>query len=41
VLGNLLDARHATPPGGHITVRISNRHDTTEVEITDTGTGPA
>ena len=42
VLDNLLDnARHATPPGGHITVRISNRHDTAEVEITDTGPGIA
>src|SRR5262249_53920228 len=40
VLDNLLDnARHATPPGGPITVRISNHHDTAEVEITDTGPG--
>jgi len=40
VLDNLLDnARHATPPGGQITVRISNQHDTAEVEITDTGPG--
>jgi two-component system, OmpR family, sensor kinase len=40
VLDNLLDnARHATPPGGRITVRISNRRDTAEVEITDTGPG--
>jgi len=40
VLDNLLDnARHATPPGGHITVRISNRRDTAEVEVTDTGPG--
>ena len=40
MLDNLLDnARHATPPGGRITVRISNPHDTAEVEITDTGPG--
>ena len=40
VLDNLLDnARHATQAGGRITVRISNRHDTAEVEITDTGPG--
>jgi two-component system, OmpR family, sensor kinase len=40
VLDNLLaNARHATPPGGHITVSVSNQHDTAEVEITDTGPG--
>jgi len=40
VLDNLLaNARHATPLGGRITVRISNQHDAAEVEITDTGPG--
>ena len=40
MLDNLLaNARHATPPGGRITVCISNKHDTTQVEITDTGPG--
>lgn len=40
VLDNLLsNARHATPDGGHITVRVISRPGAVEVEVTDTGPG--
>jgi two-component system, OmpR family, sensor kinase len=40
LLDNLLsNARHATSPGGHITVRVTNRASEIQVEVTDTGPG--
>jgi two-component system, OmpR family, sensor kinase len=40
VLDNLLsNARHATPDGGHITVRVTSHPGAVEVEVTDTGPG--
>ena len=40
VLDNILsNARHATPAGGQITIRVSNQAAGVQVEVTDTGPG--
>jgi two-component system, OmpR family, sensor kinase len=40
ILDNVLsNARHATPEGGHITVRVTHHAAEIQVEITDTGPG--
>jgi signal transduction histidine kinase len=40
LLDNLLsNARHATPAGGNITVRVTNQATEIQVEVTDTGPG--